>query len=84
MHHRQLELNMAKVTRAIVMLVTAGLTADTGLYHTHLRVHQTLMVCVSVVLVGVCRLDLDGAHATNLIRRHQAELDRADSLRYLG
>ena len=67
-HHRQFELDVTEVTRTIVVLVSTGVTTNAGLDDTHLRVHQSLMIGVSVVLVGVCRLDLDCAHAAYLVR----------------
>nr|AIF15958.1 hypothetical protein [uncultured marine group II/III euryarchaeote KM3_72_A06] len=84
MHHWKLKCDVTEVTRALVVLIPAGLTTDSRVDNTHLRVHQTLLVCVTVVLVGISSLHLDGRHLADLIWIHQAEFYRIDPLRDLG
>ena len=48
---------MAEVARAFLVLVAAGLAANPGVYDSHLRIHQALLVGVPVVLVCVSGLD---------------------------
>ncbi len=81
---RQLKLNVTKVAWAFVVLVAAGIASHTRFDDSHLGVHQTLVECVSVVLVGVSSLDFDCTEASNLIGGHQAELDGRYALRNLG
>ncbi len=77
---RQLELNVTKVAWALVVLVAAGIASHTRFDDSHLGVHQPLVVCMAVVLVGVSSLDLDRTEATDLIGGHQAELDGRNTL----
>ncbi len=57
-HYWQLQGYMAKVTRALVVLVTAGLASYSWINDSHLGVHQALLVWVTVVFVCVSSLDL--------------------------
>ena len=56
-NHRQLQLDVSKVAGRVLVLTVVGWTEQTGFNNTHVRVHQTLLVGVSVVLVGVCGFD---------------------------
>ena len=55
--HGQLQLDVSKVTGRVLVLTVVGWTEQTGFDDTHVRVHQTLLVGVSVILVGVSRFD---------------------------
>ena len=78
----QLELNVAKVTWRFVVLAVVRWTDETWFNNTHVRVHQTLSVCVTIILVGIWSLDLNRGHLTDLNRVHQAETNLCDSLWY--
>ena len=53
------KLDVAKVTRRVLILAVVGRTQETRFDNTHMWVHQTLLVGVTVVLVGVSSLDFD-------------------------
>ena len=72
---REFKRDVPEVTRAFVVLAVVRGADHAGLDDTHVRVHETLGVGVTVVLVGVRGLDLDRRHLADLGRVHQAEAD---------
>ena len=74
------QLNVAEVTGRILVLTVVGWAEQTGLNHTHVRVHQALLVSVAVVLVGVSGLDFNSRHLSDFARVHQTKSNLGDSL----
>ena len=77
---RKFQLDVAKVAWRILVLAVVGGTEQTGFDHTHVRVHQTLLVGVTVVLVGVSGLDFNSRHLSDFARVHQTKSNLGDSL----
>ena len=78
--HGKGELDVSEVSGTLVDLASAGLTTDSGLDDSHVGVHETSAVGVSLVVIGIGCDDLDGGHLPDLLGGEAGELDRADSL----
>ncbi len=79
-HDRQFELNVTEVARGFIVLAVVSWAHQSRFNNTHVRVHQTLAVSVSVVLVGVCCFHFDSGHLTDFNRVHQSEANLCNSL----
>ena len=79
-NHRKFQLNVSKVTRRFVVLATVSWADESRFDNTHVRVHQALLVGVSVVLVGVCSLNFNSRHLLDFNRVHQSKSDLSNPL----
>ena len=77
---RQFQLNVTKVPGGILVLAVVGGADKSGLDYTHVRIHETLLVGVTVVLVRVCGFHLDSGHLADFNWVHQTETNLSDSL----
>ena len=79
-HDWKFELNVTKVAGGFVVLAVVSRANQSRFNNTHVGVHQTLAVGVSVVLVGVCSLHFDSGHLADFNWVHQSEANLCNSL----
>ena len=79
-HDWKFELNVTEVARGFVVLAVVCWANQSRFDNTHVRVHQSLAVRMTVVLVGVCCLYFNSGHLANFNWVHQAEANLCDTL----
>ena len=83
-NNRKFELNVTKVARAFVVLTIVSWTNKTWFNYSHVRVHQTLAVGMSIIFVGISSLDFYSRHLSNFAWVHETKSNARYSLGYKG